>query len=315
MSYSIRPSSALGTSATSANPSESLKHLFTRIACRQRPSLDNFEPILFHKTPLFPREIIELTGESNTGKTHLLMEFIARCVLPIRYGGCAADVLLIDTEHHFHIFKLAAMLEKHIRNAESAPSGQEPTTSSQQVEASAAKSIQVLGADEIRAIINASLKRCHLLKCHSPEQLQLAIFGLDKMFCDNRDALLLAIDSVAAFYWLETAPIRMDTYVKTLVGKLSKLTRHHGALLVYVKPTSFKSPTDDVGESSSLRPVRPFPINYCIRLEAVDDASLQLQRVEGHPAAAFRCVLHAGKTDSVIRTLHFAIDCFGVQWV
>lgn len=279
--------------STSSHPIESLDQLFTRVASRNRPSLANLEPKIFtlSQSPS-PRHIIEITGESNTGKTHLLMEFVARCVLPVRFGGCSADVLFIDTEHHFQIFKLAAMLEKHLRN----------TTS------------QAFNPDETRSIINESLKRCHLLKCHSHEQLQLAIFGLDRMFRDNGSAALLALDSVSTFYWLESCeatPIRMDTYAKTLVGKLANVVRHHGAVLVYVKPESFKSRSSD--GDSTISAVRPHPINYCVRLEAVQNENESSVTEKGQPGT-FRCVLMAGKGGDIIRKLDFTIGNFGIQW-
>lgn len=275
---------------------ESLDQLFTRVASRNRPSLNNLEPNIFTLSELpSPRQVIEITGDSNTGKTHLLMEFIVRCVLPARFGGCEADVFFIDTEHHFQIFKLAAMLEKHLRN-----------TSLHSI------SPKDLNSDETRTIINTSLKRCHILKCHSPEQLQLAIFGLDRMFRENSSAALLALDSVSTFYWLESStPIRMDTYAKTLIGKLANVTRHHGAALVYVKPESFKTRTEH--GASSISAVRPHPIDYCIRLEA--DTKKNESTVEDKcESATFRCVLMTGKIEHIIRSVDFTIDSFGIQW-
>lgn len=225
------------------------------------------------------------------------MELIARCVLPQRFGGCEADVLFVDTEHHFQIFKLAAMLEKYLRKGS--------------LGADSVSSSQVLDADETRSIINSCLKRCHLLKCHSPEQLQLAIFGLDRMFRENGNAALLALDSVSTFYWLESSeatPIRMDTYAKTLVGKLANVARHHGAMLIYVKPESFKSPSD-CGDSS-IRAVRPYPINFCIRLESV-----RKENEDEEPGLMlFRCVLIGGKGNDIIRTVDYTIDGYGIHW-
>lgn len=289
--------SSLPTPSTSY-PIESLDQLFTRVASRNRPSLTNLEPNIFPPVsePAFlPRQIIEITGDSNTGKTHLLMEFMARCVLPQRFGGCEADVLFVDTEHHFQIFKLAAMLEKHLRNSTQEAGG-----------------VQELNAEETRSIINASLKRCHLLKCHSPEQLQLAIFGLDRMFRENSNAALLALDAVSTFYWLEATPIRKDTYAKTLVGKLANVVKHHGAVLVYVRPESFKSRS--ASGDSSISAVRPYPINYCIRLEAAGKGSGETVADCEAPAASFECVLITGKSSEVIRTLGFSVDSFGIHW-
>lgn len=70
---------------------ESGVHLFARIA--QRPNLGRLNQAIFWNGGPFPGQLVEITGETATGKTMLATDLLARCVLPVSFSGKNSGLL------------------------------------------------------------------------------------------------------------------------------------------------------------------------------------------------------------------------------
>lgn len=262
-------------------------------------------------------DIVEITGDVNAGKTHMLMEMIVRAVLPARGKGddyCSnilggnnlTRVLLIDTEHQMQISKLSAMLEKHI----ALEYGED-----------------LLAADKPQWLehwADRCLERVHLLKCHTAEQLELAIVELDDYMraeaCKDTPVVLLALDSVATFYWLEEyvparsteassigLPVRMETYMRRLVGRLHQIAKDYGAVLAYVRPEGF------AGQRSELRTQK---VDYTVTMRHRNSDQQHVDETSGAasvPPSSFCAKVAVRETPGVF-ICGYTIDDFGIRW-
>lgn len=298
---------------------ESLGQLYTRIQATDRTDLRGFCAPLFGKDAPQAQQTIEITGDTNAGKTHLLMELMA-CALLHQHplpaaagdddegaaeGSSASDadgnhngveVIFIDTEHQFQIFKLSAILEKHIRRLNeqtrrtvAVPEHQEEAETQQ-----------------LRRTIDMCLRRVHILGCHSTEQLDLAIYDLERRFRESAGRIgLLALDSVSTFYWQEcppdVRPIRMDTHVHRMVGKLAVVSRKYEAVLAYVRTQSFRTKKTEAQRQQQGPSNSEKTPHFVVMLE---------KRVGGE----FVATLHKNTNPEPQRRASYTIDCFGINW-
>lgn len=192
----------------------------------KRPSLRGLEDILFFEGPR-STDIIEISGEHSSGKTLLLSQLLAKCILPNyrEIGGYNASAVLINTEHHFEISKLM----RFMRNIINAANTVSFTTDTIDME-----------FDET-AVIKDSLRNLLVIDCYNSEQFALTLRMLDDIFVKHTKVALLAIDSITAHYWQDCRDnfMTLDAYVNNLL----KLVKRHTALFkvatIYTK--SFKS--------------------------------------------------------------------------
>nr|XP_054767459.1 DNA repair protein XRCC2-like [Lytechinus pictus] len=101
--------------------SETGAQLFARLG--EKPSLARLNPKLI-PPGLEPRpgDVVEVYGSSGSGKTELLLNLTATCVLPeqwkgIDIGGLGTSVVFVDTDHQFSMLRLFALLEHKVTNA------------------------------------------------------------------------------------------------------------------------------------------------------------------------------------------------------
>lgn len=210
---------------------ESGAQLVSRLATKFRPSLINLSPEIIPGNGPNLKEIIEISGESNIGKTIHLMELIAQTVIPKEFGGKAASAIVIDTNSNFHLPLLATIIEKHIlypRNAINTAADTEDMRHAN---------------DHIDATVANSLKNILFFKCYTHAEFDLVLLNCADILSTNMNISLLAIDSIAAFYWCymskQNILIRMETYLKQLQFQLRKLSENFGILIIYTKPKNF----------------------------------------------------------------------------
>lgn len=98
-----------------------LSQLFARLG--EKPSLARLNPKLI-PPGLEPRpgDVVEIYGNSGSGKTELLLNLAAMCILPeqwkaIDIGGLGTSVVFIDTDHQFSMLRLFALLERKVAEA------------------------------------------------------------------------------------------------------------------------------------------------------------------------------------------------------
>ncbi|KAK9506741.1 hypothetical protein O3M35_008618 [Rhynocoris fuscipes] len=182
---------------------------------QKRPSLTGLDPNLFPNGPK-PKEIIELTGEAGTGKTLLLLEFIKKSILPIRYNefqidGLEADVVYLNCDQHFNMFKLVSLMEE---------------------------------SDVIDAIINVSLKRLTVFNIFDSETMINTFHLLNRLLSMNSNISLILIDSISAYYWQDTMVRgirKMDLYVLTILKLLHKSIKDFPVTVIFTRPQYFQT--------------------------------------------------------------------------
>lgn len=226
-----------------------VSHLAARLTSKLRPRIDNLNSKIFPNNGPYPREIAEISGETGVGKTTLLLEIMAKVILPTAYGGKDGMVLFLITENNFNISKLMAVMEKIIRNNGAVPND----------------------LTDIIEVIKKSLQNIMFRRCFNDQQLELGILKLDETFHNNNRYSLLAVDNIAAFYWMKVSDsnkIRMDIYTNDLLKKLIRVIDNHQLVLVYTKPAYYVSNSCSSSNSVSKR------IDYLMQLIEKDDQSL-----------------------------------------
>lgn len=197
---------------------ESGIQLFSRII--QRPKLDYLNDKLFPEGGPYPNQLIELTGESISGKTILLTDFLVRCLLPVEYNGKNSGAVIINTDHHFDLFRLVAIIEYYLKK-----NGEK--------------------VDNYQAVIESCLNNLIVLNCYSSEQLQATFLNLETVILQNANISFLAIDSISAYYWSErinNETISFNAYFSQIIGTLKNIAKSFNLTILYTKPEIQKEP-------------------------------------------------------------------------
>ncbi|XP_066544354.1 DNA repair protein XRCC2 isoform X2 [Amia ocellicauda] len=102
----------------------------------------------------------------------MLYHLVARCILPAEHGGLEAEVVFVDTDFHFDMLRLVAVLEHRLpRSSEEA--------------------------------LRSCLHRLFVAHCGGTAQLLLTLHYLEGLFCSRPTLSLLVLDSVSTFYWTD----------------------------------------------------------------------------------------------------------------
>lgn len=189
----------------------------------EKPRSINLDNVLF-STDIDNRSVIEIVGASSTGKTLLLCQFIAKCLLPAQYrgiqiDGCDACAILIDTLGHIQMSKIAELMTSTICSAYQAADVQPP-------------------AETVDYIVNKSLENLMVISCCNNNQLQLILRTLEDEFLGNERIALLAIDNILAYYWQarrERGILSMNYYAKDLLRIIRTQTTQFHTVTVYTR--------------------------------------------------------------------------------
>lgn len=136
-------------------------------------------------------QVLEICGSNDTCKTECLLQAAATCVLPKVCGGCASKVLFIEMTGGMDPLRLVQILDSRIRKKS------DPR--------------KVAGS----RLLEESLKRFDLVRCYNNLDLICALKALTPPG-DGEDRgegaiedpkqdqyLLILIDNINAFYWIE----------------------------------------------------------------------------------------------------------------
>ncbi|XP_038139789.1 DNA repair protein XRCC2 isoform X2 [Cyprinodon tularosa] len=181
--------------------SESGTQLFARL--EDRPRLKDIEP------GLFPDD-----GGSDHGKTELLYHLLCRCVLPEAAGGLEVDVVFVDTDCSFDMFRLVSILDSRLN---------------------AGVSTCLTSSDD--GVLRSCLSRLLVVRCCSSSQLLLTLHFLETTLSARHSLGLVLIDSISAFYWSDRS--EGGTNMMKQEEKLSKCSELLGRLLRDYKITIF----------------------------------------------------------------------------
>lgn len=261
---------------------ESAAQMVSRIHSKLRPSLAKLAPEIIPAHGPHPSEIIEIRGESNVGKTIMLLELIAKAVIPIEHGGRSATVILIDLTSNFCIQNMLPILEKHILHHRLQ---MDNSTETEALRSAITKDVQ--------EVIELALNNLQLIQCYASEEFDRALFRIATPKVLHPNVSMLAIESLGAYYWNDVSsdrPLRMDSYMKNLLKAVRKITDDHGIVLAYTRPALFPV---------VFEPSRQEKVDYMVALRAVGEDD----------------VFHATVlVNDVPFVRKYAIKGFGIQW-
>ncbi|CAK9810614.1 DNA repair protein XRCC2 [Anthophora plagiata] len=258
---------------------ESGTELLTRLS--SKPSLFNLENTLFPQG-LRNSDVVEISGEQSTGKTLLLCQMLAKCILPDCYetnriGGCNASAIFINTDHRFQISKLIESMNDIVSF----------TLNGQVTEINSNK----------MNIIQNCLHNLHIIDCYDNEQFSLTLRMLDDMFLGNPKIALIAIDSITAYYWQdrEDNVNTIDSYIRKLLKLIRMHTTQFNVVTIYTK--QYENLLYDKGKKS----MDQFLNNV--------DYKIQLCRM--HNSQHLTCKL---ETVRIVRKICYSITSNGIKW-
>lgn len=142
-----------------------------------------------------------------SGKTELLYHLLCCCVLPKVVGGLEVDVVFVDTDYSLDMLRLVSILDSRLN------AGTYRLTLICSLVSSNVFNIICLSwglalstsspsacSDEVA--LHSCLSRLLVVHCSSSSQLLLTLHFLETSF-SSRPSLVLLVDSISAFYWLD----------------------------------------------------------------------------------------------------------------
>ena len=111
-------------------------------------------------------------------------------------SGLNAGIVFVDTDYHFSMIRLTAIMDHTIRRCISC-SKKDCQQNNNGVDF-------VTPSDkDIENLIKLSLEKLLIVKCNNSMQFVLSLYSLDSVFGSKPKVCLLLIDSISAFYWID----------------------------------------------------------------------------------------------------------------
>lgn len=174
-------------------------------------------PLIKNLTPLLPdeltSEIIEIIGDTSTGKTLFLTECIAKCVIPKKSNGLDTGVVYIDLDGQFNIDKLVKIIKRLVKNAD-------------------------------ENLVKSCLKKLTLINCYDSPTLYVTFQRLKLFLTEHSQVGLVIVDSVSANYWqdsISSGEKYMDTYVEKMMSSLKLCLKDFKVPIIFTRQSYFQS--------------------------------------------------------------------------
>ncbi|XP_062550670.1 DNA repair protein XRCC2-like isoform X2 [Armigeres subalbatus] len=196
-----------------------------RLSSRLSSSVTCLDPNLFPDGGPSKGEMVEIFGESNCGKSMLVLELIAKIILPEHCGGHGIGAVFMNCDNNINMARLLNIMEKQIVNCS------KPSSCN-------------FDRQEIRRIRHESFARLTIIKCCTMDEFEFSLLTLNEIFIKNPLNVYLLIDSLTVFYWnkcTEKNLIRMDTYLRSLHSRMKKLCQERKIITIFTRPSYFGS--------------------------------------------------------------------------
>lgn len=259
---------------------------------REKRRSVNLDETLF-SSDIGDRNVIEIVGASSTGKTLLLCQFIAKCILPARYkgikiDGCDSCAILIDTFGQVQMSKLAELMTIMTRTAYQTAGVQLP-------------------GETVDLVVSKSLENLTVINCCNNDQLQLTLHALEDELLSNERIALLAIDNILAYYWQrrrEKGILSMDQYARSLVRIIRARISHFCNVTVYTRW--------DESVSEYEPPVTSLSNSKCINLLEGTGVNYKLKLCKRSVPREFICRIESTNN---VKQIRYTISDSGIKWI
>ncbi|XP_076233270.1 X-ray repair cross complementing 2 [Calliopsis andreniformis] len=248
-------------------------------------SLYGLDDNLFLKGPR-DTDVVEISGHGSTGKTLLLSQMLAKCILPNRSGsvrrinGCDASAILINTDHHFQVSKMIQLMTDIVDTA-----------------------ARDTNSDDI---VRNSLQNLRIVDCYDSEQFLSSLRTLEDLFIGNPAIALLAIDSVTAYYWQDrenNATTTIDSYVRKLIKYVRTQTTRFNVATIYTR--SRRRENDAIDRKGKVKTATNL-------VERIADYQVRLHRT--HDSQGSADILEDRYSLQLRRRLRYSISSNGIKW-
>lgn len=221
---------------------------------------------------MYPKSgnLIELSGESGTAKTEILLNIIVSCILPLEWktyklAGIGTGVVFVDTQCQFSMLRVFSLLEKRVTRCiasshSSKVHGEYSGQDDQAVNKSSNSKLEDDGnttsklkehsspptAEEIENFIKTCLEKLLIFRCNTSQQLLVTFHSLETLFANSLDLSVLMVDNWSAFYWMDRASAgnhlsQVETIQQRIISSLEKLLQDYHITAFVAKRPLFKS--------------------------------------------------------------------------
>jgi hypothetical protein len=221
---------------------------------------NNVAKVCFLDQHIFPfggpynGQVVEITGEA-CGKSMLILEMIARAILPEEFGGQNVGAIVFDCDGKMVLAKLMQIMDKYIRRNYTRG---------------------VINDEVLDYLKGEAIKRLQLIYCFDYSELRMELINLTDTLIDDPDNVFIFIDGLASLYWTIPNRLRIDTYIKNLQQKFRKITHDSRTIIVYTRSTSFVSPESNEEATSG---TEPWHVDHKIELMEVNDGKFMARYV------------------------------------
>ena len=180
---------------------------------RSRPGLSGASPPF--PVSLTHSDVVEIRGNSGSGKSLLLSHLICKVLTPVNEGGCGAAVLLLNLDHKIKVSDLHRLLTSQGKTDEAA---------------------------------KACLSNLFLMSAYDAESYNLCIAQLPSVLRKYRNISLVAIDSAGAFFHSERIyrDLFLERFAAKRIQRVSKvIEKFHVSLVYTVQPFAKKVRVND----------------------------------------------------------------------
>ncbi len=175
--------------AVSAIESETAAELFGRLraACSGETELS----LPIRTAPIGRKQVIELAGAENSGKSQSLLTAVARCILPKSVGGLGLGAVYVDSDNKLSDWRLVNILEENLSDRLDDLEGFAQSEARDR---------------RLEVLMEQSLRRFYCVRLSSFSEFLHCFDHLDRLLIRDPSIFLLCIDSISAFHWLIRDP-------------------------------------------------------------------------------------------------------------
>jgi DNA-repair protein XRCC2 len=103
----------------------------------------------------------------------------------------------------------------------------------------------VTNSDGVESLISECLKKLHVLRCSSSEQLVVTLHDLENLICNQSGVSVIMIDSISSFYWIDKlnggdSTQAQESGMKYATEILSKLVNTYNLTVIVTKAAVYK---------------------------------------------------------------------------
>lgn len=228
---------------------ESGAQLLARLV--KKPEIENFYPHLFKSGPKYG-EIIEIF--SDISMSRLLIDVISEALIPVCLGGPEINILLFSSDGNLHYDYLVKCLQKKIFH---------------RMNLNDECYFDESNNEELCNQLRKALNNLHILKIYDASQFYISLYNIEQILMEHSSISMIVFDTLTAFYWSEQGfnVTKMDSYIKSLLLLIHKITKDYKITIFYTRPEYFSS---SKGTIESLESCSELPagdkLNYRIQL-------------------------------------------------